>query len=153
MLRIVYDKARHDELHDMVFLAKPRLQIAAQNTFAHMESILGGAVEEALMNSSPARTGRIYQLYVRGKIIEHIASRFGETPAPITGKLSQSVVVKYAGDRLDIFETADYAKYLEGQEAEGTIRWRPHMAKLTQPHNITFKNVLLQNSHKEIQGK
>jgi len=153
MLRIEYDEARHAKLHDMVLDAQKRINASMQDAFAHMKPLFISSVSNALASAEPLRTGREYLLFINGMRKKHIASRYGEIPAPITGRLADSVAVGYAGNELYVVETAPYAKFLEGRQAEGTVRYRPHLARLCNTRNLQFRNVLLQKMHKHIQGK
>lgn len=139
-------------MHNMVELGKGRLRLSIGDAFQHMSPIFKRAVQKPLANPLPQRTGREYLLYVNGVQKKHIASRFGEVPAPLTGELADSVFVVYDHSDLQVIELAPHAKYLEGRHAAmiGGKTFRPHLAKLCNPHNMELKNIMETKLHQRI---
>ncbi len=152
---VEYDELEHTKMYGAVHYGKIRIRASFRSAFEHMQPLLHKAVAGALMSPLPARTGSTYMLYVDGVKRKHVASRFGETPAPLTGRLANSVRVVYDGTELKVVELAPYAKYLEGEMAArvGGSRFRPHLRRLCSPYDETFRDVLQEKMHYALHGE
>jgi len=78
--------------------------------------------------TEPPKTGRIYRIRRRGRIVNHRASAPGEAPANLSGRLRRSTNFKVRGSlQMEIGENTPYAGFLE----LGTKKMaaRPHLIK------------------------
>lgn len=111
-LKVVGDKANNKSYRNL-YQSRERILKGISLAFkdiatAHTQQLITD------LNDKGAKTGRVYQVRVRGKMITHRASAPFQTPATLTGNYEATIETKPSGGNQLIFGVgANYAAELE----------------------------------------
>lgn len=91
------------------------------NIRVNLEDIGRELVKEARSYLSLRKSGRVYNVIVRGKRVRHRASAPGQSPANMTGNLKSKISYRVSGLYMFFESNAEYSRFLE----DGTSKMRP----------------------------